>query len=296
MMSSLRPKTFKDIIGQTSVKQCIKIAVESAKKRNDVVEHSLLAGPPGTGKTTFALAMANELQSNILLANGGNISSTKEVLPYLVRLKPGDILFIDEVHRVHPRVQEALFTVMEDFRFDLAKGAKSIYFEPFTLLGATTEAGMLLRPFYDRFVHKFNLELYSIEELSSIIKLNSQKLILSVTDNAIKNIAKRSKFTPRIANALLKWCRDYSVASNVRLINTELVKKAMKLKRIDNNGLDSSDRKYIRVLKKYNKPLGLNTIAAITGLSKETIENQIEPFLFKLGLIEKTSKGRKLLC
>jgi Holliday junction DNA helicase RuvB len=292
---SLRPKNFDGIIGQDNVKSCLKIAIESARKRGDVLNHSLFLGPAGTGKTTLALATAHELGSNILLANGGNISKLKDVLPYLSRLSRGDVLFIDEVHRVNKRVQESLFTVMEDFRLDIAKGCQSINFEPFTLIGATTEAGMLLRPFYDRFIHQFQLENYSIEELCKIININLIKLNINASGKAIKNIAQRSRFTPRIANSLLQWCRDYAISINSD-ISDEIVNKSMNLKKIDKNGLDNFDRQYIMVLRRAGKPLGVRTIAASTGLSLETIEHQIEPYLLKLGMIEKSSKGRMLVC
>ena len=295
-MANLRPKTFEGIIGQENIKTCLRIAIASAKQRSDVLQHSLFLGPTGTGKTTLALATANETKSKIYLSNGGNIKNLKDVLPYLVRLRRGDVLFIDEIHRVHPRVQESLFTVMEDFRLDIAKGAKCINFEPFTLIGATTEAGMLLRPFYDRFIHHFTLENYSIEELVEIIKNSCRKLKVSIDYSAVKDIAKRSRFTPRIANSLLQWCRDYACQGSAQHIITQrMVESAMNLKKIDEIGLDKSDREYIMVLKRAGKPMGLNTIVASTGLSKETVEWQIEPYLLKLGIIEKGQKGRSLV-
>jgi len=292
---SLRPKTFGEIIGQVNVKACLDIAISSAKVRNDVLNHALFLGPPGTGKTTLALATAHATGSKIYLANGGNIKGVKDVLPYLSRLGRGDILFIDEIHRVHTRVQESLFTVMEDFRLDLAKGAVSIDFKPFTLIGATTEAGMLLRPFYDRFIHQFILESYTIVELSSIIRKSCDKLKITATGDAVTNLAQRSRFTPRIANSLLQWCRDYALSFGRTKLEGQLIDGALKLRQIDEKGLDRSDRQYIMVLKRAGKPLGLNTLVATTGLSKETIEHQIEPYLFKLGMVEKTQKGRQLI-
>jgi Holliday junction DNA helicase RuvB len=292
---TLRPKNFDGIIGQDNVKACLKIAIESARKRGDVLNHSLFLGPAGTGKTTLALATAHELGSNILLANGGNISKLKDVTPYLSRLNQGDVLFIDEVHRVNKRVQESLFTVMEDFRLDISKGCQSIHYKPFTIIGATTEAGMLLRPFYDRFIHQFQLENYSLTELSKLIGINCDKLSVCADNGAITNIAKRSRYTPRIANSLLQWCRDYAVSRNTRNLTSDIVDVAMKLKKIDKNGLDRADRQYIMALKRAGKPLGLQTIVATTGLSRETIEHQIEPFLFKLGIINKTNRGREIV-
>ena len=296
VLMSLRPKDFDGIVGQESVKQCLRIAIQSAKKRGDVLAHTLWSGPPGTGKTTLALATAHELGSEILLANGGNINKIKDITPYLFRMKRGHVLFIDEVHRINRKVQESLYTVMEDSRLDIAKGCQSINFEPFTIIGATTEAGMLLRPFYDRFVHHLQLESYTIEELSKIIKINCRKLKINATDTAIRDMAGRSRFTPRIANSILQFVRDYalvSVGSNT-IYDTQ-VQEAMDLKKIDERGLDSNDRKYIHLLKIAKKPLGVRTIAASTGMSVETIEHQIEPYLLKLGMVEKTSKGRTLV-
>lgn len=302
-MTELRPKTFDEIIGQDNVKTCLKIAIASARQRRDVLGHSLFLGPPGTGKTTLALATSHELGAKIYLANGGNIKNIKDVLPYLSRLQRGDILFIDEIHRVHTRVQESLFTVMEDFRLDMSKGALSLSFEPFTILGATTEAGMLLRPFYDRFLHHFTLEDYSIDEICKILVENCKKINITAEDSALRAMAMRARYTPRIANSILQFCRDYTIVqgglrhtqSAMPHIHDRMVREAMDLKKIDEKGLDRSDRQYIMVLKRAGKPMGLNTLVGTTGLSKETIEHQIEPYLLKLGIIEKTQKGRKLV-
>lgn len=296
-MTDFRPKTFDGIIGQENVKSCLKIAIQSAKERGDVLDHSLFLGSAGTGKTTLALATAHELNAKIYLSNGGNIKNLKDVLPYLSRLRRGDVLFIDEIHRVHTRVQESLFTVMEDFRLDVAKAGASINFEPFTIIGATTEAGMLLRPFYDRFIHHFMLEDYSIDELSKIISKNCEKIQVSASASAIIDMAKRSRFTPRIANSILTFCRDYAYcasASNRNHISDQVVESAMNLKKIDEKGLDMADYKYLNFLKLSRKPVGLRTITGFLNISSITIENQIEPYLLRLNLIEKWQNGRIL--
>jgi Holliday junction DNA helicase RuvB len=213
-------------------------------------------------------------------------------------LTAGDVLFIDEIHRISKKVQEALYTVMEDFRLDIPKeDAMSIDFAPFTIIGATTEVGLLLRPFYDRFIHKLTLEDYSINELSQIISANCKKLNITATDDAIRIIAKCSRYTPRVANGILQFTRDFAYTRNSgsKCVDNSVVINALKLQKIDGRGLDSSDRKYIMVLRRAGKSLGLKTIAASTGMSLETIENQIEPYLLKLGMIEKSSKGR-ILC
>lgn len=292
---SFRPTTFDEIIGQESIKKCLKIAIKSAKVRNDVFGHSLWTGNSGKGKTTLALVTAHELGSDILIANGGSINKLKDILPYLTRMKRGSVLFIDEIHRINTNVQESLYTVLEDFRLDICKGAKSIEFEKFTVIGATTEVGLLLEPLRNRFIHHFQLQEYSIRELSSIIIQTAKKMPVEIDDDAVINIARRSRFTPRIANSLLMWCRDYVKSFDRNKIGNNDVQEAMKLKKIDKNGLDIADRQYIMVLRKANKPLGLNTISCMTGIPKETIESKIEPFLFKLNLLEKTTKGRKLL-
>jgi Holliday junction DNA helicase RuvB len=289
---NLRPTKLSEIIGQDNIKSIINILIKS--RASNYFPHCLFQGFPGCGKTTFATAISNELRAKIYFANGGNIQKTKDILPYLVRLKYRDILFIDEIHRISKKVQESLFTVMEDFRYDIAKGAKSFNLEQFTLLGATTESGMLLKPFYDRFEHHFHLEYYNQDELMQIIYKNSVKLKCQITNDAMRVIAKLSRFTPRLANSFLLWCNDIIINEKKQVIDNNVVNTAMNLKKIDSNGLDASDRIYINALKGKNKPLGLSTIVGVTGLSKDTIEKQIEPYLMRLGMVEKTTKGRIL--
>ena len=291
MTNIFRPQRLSDIVGQKLVKECISILLKS--RRGKSLPHILFEScGPGLGKTTFAYALANETGSDILLANGGNISKPKHVLPLLARLKRGDILFIDEIHRISSNVQESLFTVMEDFRYDIAKGANSIHLEEFTLIGATTEAGMLLRPFYDRFEHHFHLDYYNIEDLTEIVLNSSRKLGCFVDKETAEKIAQLSRFTPRIANSFLSWCNDFAKSNGNNLINSNIFDQARRLKQIESNGIDLVDKKYLDSLERFGRPAGITTICAATGLSRSTIESQIEPFLIKLGLVMKTTKGR----
>ena len=292
-MPNLRPIKLDDIIGQAQVKECLKILLNAYT--NAPLPHMIWTGPPGTGKTTFATAVAHMRNCKLWQANGGTIRSSKDIMPYLVRIKRGDIFFIDEIHRMDVRVQESMFTVMEDFRYDVARGAKSMNLEEFTLIGATTDVGMLLQPFYDRFKHCFQLQPYSLDELQSLIHMNAEKLGITITNEGARDLAKRSRWTPRVANSLLEWCRDYGKSQCRTLIDGLIITKAMQLKGIDMYGLDHNDRKYLSVLKKAKRPVGLNTLASATNLARITIENRIEPHLIRCGLVEKTTKGRRLV-
>lgn len=293
----LRPKKIDDIVGQGRAKLCIKTLVESAKRRKSAIPMMLVTGPAGTGKTTLAQAAANELGTNIQFANGGNTAAIKDIMPMLLQITTGSIIFIDEVHRLPAKVQEFLFTAMEDFCIDM-KGVR-IPLAEFTLVGATTDAGKLLKPFHDRFTIRIHLDDYTETEIETILALNSKILnIGSIHPSIIKNLARRSRRIPRIANSHLVWIRDYIVANRVDLAGfTEThLNTAMTLIGVDKLGLTHDDRVYIRYLKSRNKkPVGLKTVSSATSLSQETIENTIEPWLLKLNMIEKTQKGRILL-
>lgn len=295
-MNDLRPTQLDDLIGQSKVIQMLKIMIESAKERNDVLPHILFNGPAGTGKTTLSQAIANEMGANIQIANGGAVSTVSTIVPYVMRITENSILFIDEIHRVGTAVSEFLYPVMEDFRCDIGGKKKTISHEvpKFTLVGATTEAGSLETPFFDRFGGQFQLEIYNVDELVKLMQMNAPKLGLKNDELALREIAKRGRGTPRITNNLLRWVRDYCVAHKLSL-DANVVRQAMDLKGIDNQGITDKDRKYLAALKKAEKPLGLNTICSITGIDKQTIESIIEPFLLRIGMISKTSKGRILL-
>ena len=290
---NLRPTSLTDIVGQKNIKECLNIILKAYARKT--MPHMLWTGPPGTGKTTFATVIANEHKSKLYMTNGGNIGKVSDILPYLMRLKETDILFVDEVHRMDVRVQESLFTVMEDFRFDVTKTATSLKLAPFTMIGATTEAGLLLKPLYDRFKNCFQLDEYSNEEITELIKINAKKLHVAISERAAGGLAKRARWTPRIANSLLEWCCAYVKAMSLPGINFDVVNKAMKARMIDENGLDRDDRLYLSILKRAGKPMGVNTLVSATGLSRNTVEDRIEPYLIKCGMIEKSTKGRCLL-
>jgi Holliday junction DNA helicase RuvB len=294
-MNMLRPDSFDGIIGQSRVIDCVKVDIKATRVHGGVFPHSLFNGPPGTGKTTIARAIAKELGTEILIGNGGSIINIKGIMPYLVRLERGHILFIDEIHRMNKMVQELLFTVMEDFYVDIGKGASTINLEPFSFIGATTDEGLLLKPFRDRFISKHSLSLYKTNELCNIIKNSAQKLSLNMTTDAIVNLARRSRGTPRVSNNYLQWIRNVAIANNIGIVNSTTLNKAMAMKGVDKYGTTKNDRTYLGWLKRVGKPVGLSTLVSMVNLSRETIEEVIEPFLIYKGWIRITSRGRMLV-
>ncbi|NVM37500.1 MAG: Holliday junction branch migration DNA helicase RuvB [Candidatus Lokiarchaeota archaeon] len=297
-----RPKYFDDIIGQEKVKEALLIAIKSAKARKDAMGHTLIDAPPGLGKTTFSIAIGNELGVKIKQVLGGNIKSFKDILPTITNMKENEVLFIDEIHRLSKKTTESLYTVLEDFRIDLPseneKGEKeilSIDLPKFTVIGATTEVGKLPQPFRDRFKLKFSLELYDIISIAKIIKYNCNNLPISMTDEAIIRLAKASRGTPRIANALLEWVRDYSIAKCLSSVTADDLKASLEMRGIGMDGSTENDRRYVRLLKKVGKPVGISTLESALNIDRETIESVIEPFLLRLNIICKSSKGRMAL-
>jgi|TARA_R110000851_G_scaffold223365_2_gene376270 Holliday junction DNA helicase RuvB len=296
-MNDLRPTKFDDILGQASVLDALQISVDSAKKRNTCLGHMLFYGPAGTGKTTLANAISNEMGCSLQTANGANLRSIKSAVAYLMKIEKDSILFIDEIHRMTPIVEEFLYPVMEDFKIDMAVSEEktiSVPIPSFTLVGATTEIGLLAKPFIDRFKNKHTLKLYSDKDLRAIAEVNISKLEISMSDDAMNLVAKISKGTPRIINSTLEWLRDYKVAKNLGQLSIDDVTEAMKIRGVDTNGLTDVDRQYLRALSRSDIPLGVGTIAATTGIDKKTIEDVIEPWLLRNEIITKTPRGRIL--
>lgn len=297
---TLRPGTFSDYIGQDNIKSNLDILLTAAKERNNPPEHVLFYGPPGLGKTTLAYLIAKELNAQIKVTSGPAIERVGDLASVLTNLSPGDILFIDEIHRLNKTVEEVLYPAMESGQIDIIIGkgpsARTIQLElpPFTLLAATTRIAMISSPLRSRFSGGvFRLEFYTDKEISEIVKRSSKLLNINIEEDATREISKRSRATPRTANYLLKRCRDYAQVKKVDLIKT-VVDEALSMLNIDHKGLALSDRKILQtIVEKYNGgPVGLNTIAASLAEDQATIEEFNEPYLIQIGFIERTPRGR----
>lgn len=297
---SLRPKYLCEYIGQEKAKETLSIFIQAAKKRGEPLDHVLLYGPPGLGKTTFASVIANEMGVNLRVTSGPAISHAGDLAAILTNLSAGDVLFIDEIHRLNAVVEEVLYPAMEDFALDIIVGkgpsARSIRLDlpRFTLVGATTKAGMLTSPLRDRFGIINRLELYTPEELTAIITRSSTILKVDIDASGARQIASRSRGTPRIANRLLRRCRDYAQVRCGGVVTDDAAKKGLDLLGIDPLGLDHVDRRVLSaMIEKYGGgPVGLETIASTTGEEASTIEDVYEPYLLQLGFIARTPRGR----
>ena len=298
--NSLRPKTLNEYIGQTKVKENMKVYIEAAKKRNEPLDHVLLYGPPGLGKTTLSNIIATEMNANIRITSGPAIEKPGDLAALLTNLSENDVLFIDEIHRLNRSVEEILYPALEDFSLDIIIGkgpsARSIRLDlpKFTLIGATTRAGSLSTPLRDRFGIVSRLELYSPEDLEIIVKRSAHILEIKIDDQGAMEIARRSRGTPRIANRLLKRVRDYATVIGNGDINLEIARIALSKLEIDELGLDEIDRKLLEtiIIKYAGKPVGIDNLAATIGEETETIEDVYEPYLMQIGFLARTPRGR----
>lgn len=300
--SSLRPKNFSEYIGQEHLKKNLKLAIDAAKKRGEPVDHVLLYGPPGLGKTTMASVIANEMGAQIRITSGPAISHAGDLASLLTNLQDGDILFIDEIHRLGRSIEEVLYSAMEDFKLDIMLGkgpsAKSLRLDlpKFTIIGATTRTGALAAPLRDRFGLIHRLEFYTTDEIAQIINRSANILNVEIMQDAAGMISTRARLTPRIANRLLKRVRDYADINGDGIIDSVVSEGALGLLEIDHLGLDPADRRLIESIidNHGGGPVGVDTIAALTGDERSTIEDFFEPYLLQIGMLERTPRGRKV--
>ncbi len=298
---SIRPDNLDEYVGQNEIKENLRVFIQAAKMRNEPLDHVLLYGPPGLGKTTLAHIIANELGTTLRTASGPSIEKSGDLAAILSNLEPGDVLFIDEIHRMPSYIEEILYPAMEDFEIDLVIGGNEgrsksvkINLPPFTLVGATTRAGDLSSPLRDRFGIIAKLEYYTFEELKDIVIRSGRVFDINVTDDAAMELAKRSRKTPRVANRLFRRVRDFALVLGSGEIDLDITKQALKRLHVDDSGLDNLDREYLTsLIEKFNGgPVGVETIATSIGEEVTTVEDVIEPYLLQEGFIKRTRSGR----
>jgi len=300
MDNTIRPESISEYIGQTDVKENIQVFVSAAKMRDEPLDHVLLYGPPGLGKTTLAFIIAHELGTKIKTASGPSIEKSGDLAAILSSLEPGDVLFIDEIHRMPRYIEEILYPAMEDFSLDIIVGSEGnsrnikIDLPPFTLVGATTRAGDLSAPLRDRFGIISKLQFYTIEELKEIIKRTARVLSVEITDDAAYELATRSRGTPRIANRLFKRVRDFALVKGDGVIDIDITNEALNRLKVDKIGLDNTDHELLlAIINKYNGgPVGIEAISSTIGEEVTTIEDVYEPYLLQMGLLKRTARGR----
>jgi Holliday junction DNA helicase RuvB len=296
----LRPQRMEEMIGQRNVYERLHIAVDAANKRGEALGHILLDGPPGLGKTTFAMCIPNSLGVSLQLTSGAALTAPKDLVPYLTNAAERSVLFIDEIHRLPPAVEEYLYTAMEDFRVDIVHGegtnarTLNLWLKPFTLIGATTRAGLLSAPLRDRFQLREHLDFYAVEELADIVRRNASILQVPIDKESRLEIARRSRGTPRVANNRLRWIRDYVTSRADGRINLELTHQALKMEGIDHFGLGKQDRRYLETLINVfgGGPAGVDALGHTMNVSSDTLADEVEPFLLRSGLVIRTPRGR----
>ena len=299
---SLRPANFAEYIGQKNIVENVKVMVRSANMRQRPMDHTLLYGPPGLGKTSLAMIVAAELKTNLHVISGPAVEKKGDLAAILTNIKNRDVVFIDEIHRMHVSIEEILYSAMEDFRLDIVIGqgatarTMKIELRPFTLMGATTRSGLLSNPMRSRFVASLHFDFYETDDLAKIIALNVKKLGLTIEERAIDCIACSSRGTPRIANRIIRRVRDFAVVQGVKNLSKEQVKKSLSMMEIDEHGLDRMDRKILQVIEEYYSggPVGIEALCATLAEDRLTVEDVFEPYLLKEGFLLRTPRGREI--